>query len=139
VPTYSCHPRDTHEASALHRSGNASVDVMSPKIADRLWHRHARISPCTLIREATLLLDAIPFLSMEFAFERKLEIPAAARNRFRGTTIRGYESRKTEVQKEVHNTVVDRRFLDSFFLLRYRRSDWFFSQSINLCDRDALV
>jgi len=72
----------------------------------------------TLIQEATLLLDAIPFLSMEFAFERKLEIPAA---RGTGSAVDEDEPRKTEVQKEVHNTVGDHRFLDSFFLLRYRR------------------
>lgn len=48
--------------------------VVSPKIAGRLRHRHARIS----VRCAT------PFLSVEFAFERKPGIPAAARNRFPG-------------------------------------------------------
>lgn len=36
------------------------------------------------IRETTSPRGAIPFLSVEFAFERKLGIPAAPRNRFPG-------------------------------------------------------
>lgn len=107
------HAREAAESlSALRRSGIAGGVAKNSRPIIASARTNKPVYPST--RDD---LTAIPFLSVEFAFERKLGIPVATRNRFPGCGTRTNPLRGTEEQEEEQWAIVVSRSL-SFFLRR---------------------